>query len=214
MFNFNMKKGKLYIMEGLDAAGKGVQTKLLLDYFRKKGEKTFLITQPSQSLIGGLIRARLRKEWDCSVQCLQTLYCADGINSNEKEILPRLEKGINVICDRYSLSAFGYGMLGASYEWLRKLYEVFLIPDITFYLDTSVDECIRRLTQEKDSFELYEDKDILLKVQSNYSDAIKNIGEQLHVVKINGNDTIDNIHKKIITTITNLENTNLDSDCP
>jgi len=209
-----MKRGKLYILEGLDGSGKSSQTKLLLDYFRQRGEKAYIITQPSQSLIGGMIRSRLRKEWNCSVQCLQTLYCADGINSNEKEILPRLEKGINVICDRYSLSAFGYGMLGASYEWLKKLYEVFLIPDITFYLDTPVDECIKRLNQEKDSFELYEDKDVLLKVQKNYSEAIAKIGAQLNVVKINGEDTIDNIHKKIITTITNLENTNLDSDCP
>jgi dTMP kinase len=208
-----MNKGKLFVLEGLDGSSKSTQAKLLLDYFKQRGEKAFLITQPSQSLIGGMIRSRLRKEWNCSVACLQTLYCADGINSNEKEITPRLEKGINVICDRYSLSAFGYGMLGSDYDWLKKLYEIFLIPDITFYLDTSVEECIRRLNQEKDSFELYEDKEVLLKVQKNYYEAIVKIGEQLNVVKINGNDTIDNIHKKIITTITNLEDQSFDSDC-
>jgi dTMP kinase len=178
-----MKKGKLYVLEGLDGSSKSTQSKLLLEYFRKKGEKAYIITQPSQSLIGGLIRARLRKEWDCSVKCLQTLYCADGINSNEKEILPRLEKGINVICDRYSLSAYGYGCLGADYEWLKKIYEVFLIPDITFYLDTTVDECMKRLIKEKDSFELYEDKNILLEVKKNYYNAIADFENKLNVVK-------------------------------
>jgi len=201
-------------MEGLDGSSKSTQSKLLLDWYRRNNKKCVIVTQPSQSLIGGLIRSRLRKEWSCSVNCLQTLYAADGMNTNEKEIIPRLEKGINVICDRYSLSAFGYGMLGASYEWLKKLYEVFLIPDVTFYLDTPVDECIRRLTQEKDSFELYENKDILLKIQNNYYEAIEKIGESLNVVKINGNQSIEKVSEDIKTVLKNIEDTSFDSDCP
>jgi dTMP kinase len=207
-------KGTFLVMEGLDGSGKTSTIKLLSSFFKNIGRKHIVVTQPSQTLIGGLIRSRLRKEWECNGGCLQALYLADGINTINKEILPNLKKGIDVICDRYSLSAYAYGSVGADYNWLKNSFDVFINPDITFFLDVPVTECVKRLQKEKESLELYENENILNRVYNNYLRAINDFKEQHNIVKINGNQSIEKVSEDIKNILKNIEDTSFDSDCP
>ncbi len=205
--------GKLFVFEGLDGSGKTSTIKSLSSYFKSIGRKHIIVSQPSQTLIGGLIRSRLKKEWECNGGCLQALYLADGINIINKEIIPSLKRGIDVFCDRYSLSAYAYGSIDCDYNWLKNSFDIFINPDVTFFLDVPVSECINRLQKEKESLELYENENILNKVYNNYLQTINDFKEKHNIVKINGNQTIEKVSENIKTIFKNIEDTSFDSDC-
>src|SRR4030042_1302074 len=95
------KKGLFIVFEGLDGSGQTTQIGLLERYLKMKGKKIHVTSEPSNSMIGGLIRALLTKYWKLSNVGMQLLYCADRAHHLENEILPALKKGNIVICSRY-----------------------------------------------------------------------------------------------------------------
>jgi len=206
-----MEKGKLYVLEGCDGAGKSLQSQILQKKLNSLGRKTYLSIKPTQFLIGGLIRSRLVGDWVCSPECLQSLFLADHLFSLEKEIIPKLEQGINIISDRYIYSTFAYGAISCDREWLKNINKNIPKPDITIFLDLPAEKCIERIEKERFSTELYEKKETLEKIRENYFEAFKVFNTD--AVIINGDDTIENISNKIITRITNLEDISFDSDC-
>jgi len=203
--------GKLIVIEGLDGSGKSTQSQILQKKLNSLGKKTYLSIKPTQFLIGGLIRSRLANDWECSPECLQSLFLADHLFSLEKEIIPKLKQGINVISDRYIYSTFAYGAINCDREWLKNINKNIPKPDITIFLDLSADKCIDRIKKERFSTELYEKKELLEKIRENYFESFKVF--KTDAIITNGDDKIENISKKIITTITNLEDTSFDSDC-
>lgn len=77
------------------------------------------------------------------------LYAAARADHARREILPRLERGENVICERYvdsSIAYQGYGReLGADAVRDLNAWAVEeVMPDLTFYLRLSVEERERR----------------------------------------------------------------------
>lgn len=163
----NNLPGKFIVFEGLDGAGKSTQAKLLLDYFRDEKEiKSHYTSEPTPSLIGGIIQSQIRKDWSSSNECLQLLFCADRLYHIEKEIIPLLEKGIHVICDRYFLSTAAYG---EDMEWLLELNKKILLPDIVLLLNISPKESIKRIHSNRTGgVHLFEKEEILSRVENNY----------------------------------------------
>ncbi|MBC7074241.1 dTMP kinase, partial [Candidatus Parcubacteria bacterium] len=139
----NPYKGKFIVFDSLDGAGNSTQVKLLADYLNKIGKKTHITKEPTSGLIGGLIKSQLTHDWKSSQICLQLLFSADRAYHLEKEVVPLLKRGINVISDRYFFSTLAYGNLEIKdLEWLIKINEKFLMPDLTFFLKVSPKVCI------------------------------------------------------------------------
>ena len=59
-----------------------------------------LTKEPTNNLIGGLIRGQLTHNWKSTPECLQLLFAADRAHHLDKEIIPLLEKGIPSLGDR------------------------------------------------------------------------------------------------------------------
>lgn len=104
----NTYPGKFIVFDGLDGSGQSTQAGKLVDFLNlpeqklKFGHTGVQVTkEPTSSLIGGLIRSQLTHEWKSSQECLQLLFSADRAHHLEKEIIPLLERGVTVICDRY-----------------------------------------------------------------------------------------------------------------
>ncbi|MDD5652374.1 MAG: dTMP kinase, partial [Candidatus Moranbacteria bacterium] len=135
-------QGKFIVFEGLDGSGQSTQISFLEKYLRDKGEKFHTTSEPSGSLIGGLIRSVLAKQWTLSNTGIQLLYAADRAHHLESEVRPALEKGNHVISSRYYFSTFAFGSLENDVEWLEKINEKFPAPDITIYIKVSPEECI------------------------------------------------------------------------
>ncbi|MFP3215252.1 MAG: dTMP kinase [Candidatus Micrarchaeota archaeon] len=192
-----MKSGLFIAFEGLDGAGSTTQAYLLEQYLKQKN-KVLLTKEPTQNIIGGIIRAVLKGDLKLSSQTLQLLFAADRANHLEKEILPALKKGFIVISDRYLFSSVAYGAsAGLDREWLLKINEKFRMPDITIFLDVKPETCIKRISESRFNFELFEQEEKLRKVREEYLA----LAEKFSFKVINGEGSIKATHKKVLEII-------------
>jgi len=191
----NLYPGKFIVFDSLDGAGNSTQVKLLADYLNKIGKKTNITKEPTSGLIGGLIKSQLTHDWKSSAECLQLLFSADRAYHLEKEILPLLKRGINVISDRYFFSTMAYGNLGIKdLNWLIEINKKFLLPDLSFFLKVSPGVCIERIKKDRFEVTLYEKEKILEKVWKNYEILAKKF-ENVYI--IDGEKSIEEISKEI-----------------
>jgi dTMP kinase len=129
---------------------------------------------------------------------LQLLFSADRSHHIEKEIIPALESGKIVICDRYFISTISYGMLDVEKDWLKALNSKFLLPDIIFIIDVPVEVSIERIKASRFGFELFEEKKKLEKIRNNFLELSK---EYKNCFVINGNRSIEEVHKEIVKIV-------------
>jgi len=201
----NKYPGKFIVFEGLDGAGKSTQAGILNNYLANAGKSSYLTSEPSQFLAGGIVRSRLLDEWQSSPECLQLLFAADRDQHLEKEIVPRLKTGITAIVDRYFMSSVAYGVVDCDFDWLAQLNRNFLIPDLTIYLDVSPSVCVERIAANGKSIELFEKKDILEKVAANYAKAIGVFQKEMKIAAIDAGRSRDEVFGDIKNLIDNLE---------
>ena len=195
----NPYPGKFIVFDSLDGAGNSTQVKLLADYLNKIGEKTHITKEPTSGLIGGLIKSQLTHDWKSSPECLQLLFSADRAYHLEKEIIPLLKKGVNVISDRYFFSTMAYGNLEIKdLDWLIEINKKFILPDLTFFLKVSPKICIQRIKKDRFEITLFEKEEILKKVWKNYEALAKKFK---NIYIIDGERSIDKISKEIIKIV-------------
>jgi dTMP kinase len=197
----NSYKGKFIVFDSLDGAGNSTQVKLLADYLNKIGTKTHITKEPTSYLIGGLIKSQLTHDWKSSPECLQLLFCADRAYHLEKEVIPSLKKGVNVISDRYFFSTMAYGNLEIKdLDWLIEINKKFILPDLTFFLKVSPKTCIQRIKKDRFEITLFEKEKILEKVWKNYEILTKKFKR---VYIINGERKIEEVAKEIREIVLN-----------
>ena len=191
----NPYKGKFIVFDSLDGAGNSTQVKLLADYLNKIGKRTHITKEPTSGLIGGLIKSQLTHDWKSSQICLQLLFSADRAYHLEKEVVPLLKKGINVISDRYFFSTMAYGNLEINdLNWLIEINKKFILPDLTFFLKVSPKICIERIKKDRFEITLFEKEKVLEKVWQNYEILAKKFE---NVFIIDGEREIEKIAKEI-----------------
>lgn len=154
------------VLEGIDGSGKTTQTFMLEHKMRRMGRKVYATREPTDGIIGGIIRAALTTKLRISHRTLQILFAADR-SEHVREIEDRIKAGYDVICDRYYFSSIAYGMVDLDMEWLLKMNSVFPEPDITILLDIPADLALRRLG-DRYSKTFFERRALLSKVRENF----------------------------------------------
>ncbi len=190
--------GKFLIFEGLDGAGITTQATLLRNYLVGKGKDALLTKEPTDGLIGGIIKSSLRKEWNTDPLTLQMLFAADRSHHLKTEIEPALKKGKHVICDRYILSSLIFGSLGVSVGILKQLNAEFRKPSMTFIIDTHPRICIERMQKARHHVELFEEEQKLEQIRRNML-SLKNFFPDTYV--IDGNRKPEEILGDIIKIV-------------
>lgn len=175
--------------EGIDGAGLTTHARLTERYLEGRGIKTILTKEPTNGLIGGLIRACLRGEWKTDPMTLQLLFAADRSHHVHSLIIPALKSGKAVVSDRYFFSSLAYGSLNLDYGWLKMINSRFPPPHVTFILDLEPIEALRRIREDRFALELFEELEKLEKVRRAYM-RIAEEYENVYVVK-----TDDEIHE-------------------
>ena len=160
-------RGKFIVFEGLDGSGITTQATLLRNFLIAKKD-IILTKEPTDGLIGGLIKSSLRKEWRINPTALQMLFAADRSHHLDSEIEPSLKKGKYVICDRYVLSSLAYGGLEVSMPILKQLNANFRKPDLTIFIDTQPAICVERMKKARPHVELFEEQHKLEQIRKNY----------------------------------------------
>lgn len=135
-------KGTFITFEGCEGAGKSTQIRLLSQYLAELGKECVVTREPGGSAISEAIRAVILdgKNTAMTDECEALLYAAARAQHLSDTVLPALEEGKTVLCDRYLFSSFayqGYGR-GLDMDFLRAVNSFALqghMPDITLFLD-------------------------------------------------------------------------------
>ncbi|MEK7582990.1 MAG: dTMP kinase [Patescibacteria group bacterium] len=157
-----MQSGKFIVLEGIDGCGKTTVAKLLAPRLKA------LVTREPTSIGAGrkihnILRHRVKAP---SPLEFQKLYIADRGEHLKRVITPALAQGKNVICQRYSLSTFAFGMaFGVAYDDLKHRVPK---PDVTFLLDLPAKEAMKRIAKRNRSNEYFEKTKKLEKVRRQY----------------------------------------------
>ncbi|MBN1634271.1 MAG: dTMP kinase [Ignavibacteria bacterium] len=197
--------------EGIDLSGKSTQAELLYIRLKKKNKKVIFVREPGGTVISEKIRKILldRKNKNMLALTEFLLFSASRHQLTEEIIKPHLKKGYYVICDRYFDSSTAYQGYGGEVKpdiinRINKIAISSLNPDISFLIDVSLEETIKRRKKLRKVHDRMEAKTRIYykKVISGYREIAK-IDRKRYVV-INGNKSIEEIHNNIITKIENL----------
>ncbi len=144
----------LVVMEGIDGSGKTTQAKMLNGALARRGYKTVLLYEPTDSIYGNAIRQKL-KSGNYTPEELYGLFLRDR-SLNSKKIKMFLEEGYIVILDRYYISTIAYqGAQGISIERIINDHKNMPQPNLVFILDIKPEAALARL-ETKDTFEVLE----------------------------------------------------------
>ena len=149
-----MSRGYFIVFEGVDGSGTTTQSRLLASHLREAGLPVTLTREPGGTPIAEQIRQFVL---DPSLEGISPmselfLYAASRSQHVAEVIVPSLDRGDVVICDRYiasSLAYQGYGR-GLNLEEIEQINRLAVgecLPDATIYLTLPVEVAWKRLGQ-------------------------------------------------------------------
>ena len=149
-------KGALIAVEGIDGSGKSTQVHLLHEFLKGRGCKVFFSTWNSSSLVKTATK-RGKKEQLLTPTTFSLIHATDFADRYERQILPRLQAGYIVLCDRYVYTAFARdGVRGCDPAWLRKLYGFAQAPDITLHFQVPLQVSLDRILSGRPDLKYHE----------------------------------------------------------
>lgn len=199
-----MTRGVFITFEGADGCGKTTQIELLKKYLDEKNIKNIQTREPGATELGVELRKiLLHYEKPVSDVAETFLYLADRAQHTEFEIKPMLDDGYIILCDRFIDSTVSYQGYARKQDinQINKLNEIAtkgLKPDLTIVFDIESTIAQKRLQGEKDRLEK-EGLEFHKALRFGYLELAKKEPDRIKV--INADDTIENIHKKVIELI-------------
>src|ERR1051326_3768978 len=140
------RRGLLIAFEGPDGSGKTTQRKLFKTWLKAEGHDVVTTKWNSSDLIKPIIRSRKQLR-ALSPEEFSLLHAADFRHRVEHTILPALWAGKIVIADRFLFTGLARDVArGLDLDWVLKLYEPLLWPDLVFYFSVSATTSGRRVT--------------------------------------------------------------------
>ncbi len=198
-------------LEGTDGSGLSTQTERLTVWFRAAGRPVHATKEPSGGPAGLLLRLALAHRLGQGAArggdetfrpldeaTLALLFAADRMDHLAVEVLPRLERGEAVVCDRYALSSYAYQGLGVDVDWLRALNARARRPDLTIVIDVPVEVSVERM-RARGVVERYEQRETLARVRDNFHRLIPALqAEGQRIVVVDGTLPLDAVHAAIV----------------
>lgn len=206
-----MSKGRFISFEGIDGSGKSTQAKVLAKTLVDLGHDVVLTREPGGSVGAEEIRALVLQgdpdRWSAESEIL--LFTAARRDHLEKTILPALDAGKIVICDRFADSTRMYQ--GLSRGDLRTLVDelhTLMIPrdpDLTVLIDLDPKLGLSRAKARKTVEERFEDFGIslqekmrvgFLNLAEEYADRFRVI-DGLRNIDVVAADVLDVVQKHL-----------------
>lgn len=146
-----LARGKFITFEGLDGCGKTTQLEKLAAVLRAEGIDVLTTREPGGTETGERIRAVLLDSRTAGLDPLaeMALMFASRAQQIAQAILPSLESGRWVLCDRFTDSTEAYqgGGRQLGSDPVLQLHKVLcrgLWPDLTILMDSNVDHSVKR----------------------------------------------------------------------
>lgn len=171
---------RFIVLEGIDGSGTTTQLEALATRLRAAGKSVVTTREPTTLPVGALLRKILEGRLETSTQfdwvTLALLFAADRAHHVHSVIVPSLEQGSIVICDRYDLSSRIYQSLTApepatALPWVCAVNDRVPRPDITCVLDVDAELAERRRVARGGKPELFEQIALQRRLAEAYTDA-------------------------------------------
>jgi dTMP kinase len=186
--------------ECLDGSGKSTQAELLCRSLEAAGHDVVFTREPGGTSLGEGVRQLLLGGTDTITAWSEAaLFTAARAQLVEEVIRPALERGADVVCDRYLDSSLAYQGLarGLGIERVLQLnLEATggLLPDLTFLLLVDPEESHARLGVERDRIER-EDGEFRARVDQAYRELAELFPRR--VIALDGSRAADEIAEEI-----------------
>jgi dTMP kinase len=189
------------VLEGLDGAGTTTQARLLGERLRREGRSVHATAEPSGGPIGALIRqvltGRIRGgaggEGSFGAAALALLFAADRLDHFDVEIAPKLVGGIDVVCDRFTMSSLAYqGAHLRDMRWVEAINRSAAGTRLVVFLRVRPEVALRRRHAASIERELFEVDDFQREVARSYELAIRRLrraGET--IVELDGEQPVE-----------------------
>lgn len=185
--------GTFIVIEGADGAGTTTQSKRLAE--RLDAHWT---CEPTDEPMGAEVD-RLITEDGYQAETIALAFAADRMTHLEDEIIPRLEDGEIVVCDRYYHSSLVYQpALGADQDWVQALNRHALRPDLTVIIDIDAEVGMERIEERGTDDNIFEDLDFQSKVVLGYRRLADDMEEAILVDGRRGIDAVQGSVQEIV----------------
>lgn len=143
--------GRLVVLEGGEGAGKSTHARFVCEWLAAKGRDPVATREPGGSPLAEAIRELVLRDWEEGVHGnteLLLMFAARAAHLHAT-ILPALQAGQVVVCDRfldatYAYQGAGRGLRSADIDLLAKLVLKRLRPDLVILLDVDPAIGVRR----------------------------------------------------------------------
>lgn len=197
--------------EGIDGCGKTTQAKLLAESLEKAGYKVLITREPGGTEFADKIRS-IVKDPSIKIDGLTEylLFASARADHIEKVIKPALKENTIVICDRFIDSSYAYQGYGKNVdlEFINNTNKVIigdLYPDLTFYIDISPEEAMKRIDYRNETKDRLETNNLgfFMSVIDGYYDLLGKDPRGERIIKIDGLKTLHDIHFRIRQIVSN-----------
>src|SRR4029453_2454429 len=145
--DLNELKGKLIVIEGTDGVGRSTHIGLLKQWLQKNGHAV-LDTGMTRSALAGEGLKVAKTGHTLGWLTMTLFYATDFADRLENEMIPALRAGFIVLTDRYIFSQMSRALLrGADREWVNRVFDFALKPDLVLYLRVGIEDLITRVIQ-------------------------------------------------------------------
>jgi dTMP kinase len=212
--NSGSQRGKFITFEGLDGSGKSTQLEKLAAALREEGIDVVTTREPGGTAVGESIRAVLLDSRTCGLDAHaeMALMFASRAQLIAEVILPSLEAGKWVLCDRFTDSTEAYQ--GAGRELgsgaVLRLHEVLcggLWPDLTILMDTEVKASVKRARRRNKAVECEHDENRFEKESTAFFERVHAgfvviaARETQRVVLVNARPPVEEVHAEIMRVV-------------
>jgi dTMP kinase len=204
-----MTRGQFITLEGMDGAGKSTHLAWLTAFLESRGVRVRVTREPGGTPLGEKLRELiLDKNQQLNAETEALLMFAARREHLDKVILPSLDDGIWVICDRFTDATFAYQSGGSGLAWeriaaLEDWVQGSVQPDLTLYFDVPAElgKARTQATRAPDRFE-QEDRLFFNRVREGYLRRVRENPARMQ--RIDGAATLDEVKKSIENKIVSI----------
>lgn len=210
-------RGRFIVLEGIDGAGTTSQLRHVVEWLERRGELVHATREPTEGPIGLLLRQVLRgrlvatpglAKGDTKTQPLDPatvalLFAADRLDHLQNEVVPQLEAGRHVVCDRYVLSSLAYQSLETDLRFVRNVNEKALAPDLTIFLRVRAEVAMDRIESSRTQKDTFEKLPLQKRIAASYDKLIESYRDS-KVVVLDGEEEMSMVTSRIRAALENL----------
>lgn len=187
----SIRRGRFLTIEGTDGAGKSTQIECLKSILDEAGINYLVTREPGGSALGERLRDVLlnQDELNISPRAQLLIVFAARAQHLEEVIVPALEAGTWVVCDRFTDASYAYqgGAGGISFDAIEVIEDWVqqgLRPDLTLLLDVPVETGQARISNRGEPGDRFEQQnlDFKNKIRQAYLDLADLHSDRIRVI--------------------------------